>query len=73
MHDGVLLDAVGLRAWHIGKESIDRVRSRHPRLRFSQEGGRLLSEQARAIPGCRIAAAMRGGFGLARAGAGDGR
>ena len=65
MHDGVLLDAVGLRAWQIRKDAIERVRSRHPRLRFSQEGGRLLGEQARAIPGCRIAAAIGAGFGLA--------
>jgi hypothetical protein len=65
MHDGVLLDAVGLRAWHVRKDAIERVRSRHPRLRFSQEGGRLLGDQARAIPGCRIATAMRTGFGLA--------
>jgi hypothetical protein len=65
MHDGVLLDAVGLRAWQIRKDAIERVRSRHPRLRFSQEGGRLLAEQARAIPGCRIAAAIGAGFGLA--------
>jgi hypothetical protein len=65
MHDGVLLDAVALRAWDIRKEALERVRARHPRLRFSQEGGRLLGAQARAIPGCRIAAAMRAGFGLA--------
>lgn len=65
MHDGVLLDAVGLRAWQIRKDAIERVRSRHPRLHFSQEGGRLLAEQARAIPRCRIAAAIGAGFGLA--------
>jgi hypothetical protein len=65
MHDGVLLDAVGLRAWDVRKDAIERVRSRHPRLRFSQEGGRLLGEQARAMPRCRIAAVMGAGFGLA--------
>ena len=65
MHDGVLLDAVGLRAWEIRKDAIERVRARHPRLRFSQEGGRLLARQARAIPRCRIAAALGAGFGLA--------
>lgn len=65
MHDGVLLDAVGLRAWELHKDAIERVRSRHPRLRFSQEGGRLLGEQARAIPGCRTAAALGAGFGIA--------
>jgi hypothetical protein len=65
MHDGVLLDAVGLRAWQLRRDAIERVRSRHPRLRFSQEGGRLLAQQARAIPRCRIAAALGAGFGLA--------
>jgi hypothetical protein len=65
MHDGVLLDAVGLRAWQIQKQGIERVRSRHPRLKFSQDGGRLLSAQGRAIPQCRVAAAMGAGFGLA--------
>jgi hypothetical protein len=65
MHDGVLLDAVGLRAWELRRDGIERVRARHPRLRFSQEGGRLLGEQARAIPSCRTAAAIAAGFGLA--------
>jgi hypothetical protein len=65
MHDGVLLDAVGLRAWQIRKQGIERVRASHPRLKFSQEGGRLLGTQGRAIPRCRIAAAMGAGFGLA--------
>jgi hypothetical protein len=64
LHDGVLLDIVGLRAWELRREAIERVRARHPRLGFSQEAGRLLSEQARAIPRCRTAAAMRAGFGL---------
>jgi hypothetical protein len=65
MHDGVLLDAVGLRAWEIRRDGIERVRARHPRLRFSQDAGGLLSKQGRAIPQCRIAAAMGAGFGLA--------
>jgi hypothetical protein len=65
LHDGVLLDAVGLRAWNLRREAIELVRARHPRLRFSQEGRRLLAAQAKAVPGCRIAAAMGAGFGLA--------
>lgn len=65
LHDGVLLDAVGVRAWEIEPEAIKLVRSRHPRLRFTQEGGGLLKAQARAIPACRIAAAFRTGFGAA--------
>jgi hypothetical protein len=47
------------------KESIALVRERYPRLRFTQEAGTLLKNQARAIPRCRIAAAFGAGFGLA--------
>jgi hypothetical protein len=65
MHDGVLLDAVGLRAWELRKDAIEHVRSHHPRLRFSQEGGHLLAQQARVVPRCRTAAALGAGFGLA--------
>jgi hypothetical protein len=65
LHDGVLLDCVGVRAWELRRETIERVRARHPRLRFSQEGRRLLTEQGKAIPRCRAAAAMPSGFGLA--------
>jgi hypothetical protein len=65
MHDGVLLDAVGLRAWQLDRAGIERVRAQHPRLGFSQEGARVLSEQGRAIPGCRAGVAMSSGFALA--------
>ena len=65
LHDGVLLDCVGVRAWELRREAIERVRARHPRLRFSQEGRRLLTEQGKAVPRCRAAAAIPSGFGLA--------
>lgn len=65
LHDAVLLDAVGLHAWKLKREAIDRVRARHPRLRFTQESVPILGAQARAIPRCRTAAAMGSGFGLA--------
>jgi hypothetical protein len=65
MHDGVLLDLAGARAWELRRETVENVRSRHPRLRFSQEGRRLLGAEARAIPRCRAAAAFGAGFGLA--------
>ena len=65
LHDAVLLDAVGLHAWKLKREAIERVRARHPRLKFTQESGPILGAQARAIPRCRTAAAMRSGFGLA--------
>jgi hypothetical protein len=65
MHDGVLLDAAGARAWELSRGGIERVRERHPRLGFSQEARRLLGAQGKAIPGCRAAAAFQAGFGLA--------
>ena len=65
MHDGVLLDAFGLRIWELDPGGLARVRQRHPRLGFSREAGRLLRAQADAIGGCRVAAAMQSGFGLA--------
>ena len=65
LHDGVLLDGVGLRAWELRREAIERVRARYPRLRFSQDGAKLLSQQAREIPHCRTPAALQAGFGLA--------
>ena len=65
MHDGVLLDAVGARAWELGREGIERVRERHPRLGFTQEARRLLGAHGKAVAGCRAAAAFQAGFGLA--------
>jgi len=61
----VLLDCIGVRAWELRREAIERVRARHPRHRFSQEGRRLLTEQGKAVPRCRAAAAIPSGFGLA--------
>jgi hypothetical protein len=65
VHDGVLLDVVGLRAWELDREGIRRVRERHPRLGFNQTGGGLLRENARNVPGCRAGALFATGFGLA--------
>ena len=64
MHAGVLLDAVGLRAWEVRRDAIRAVRERHPRLQFNQKAGRLLKAQAKAVPDCRVAAAFQAGFGL---------
>ena len=65
VHDGVILDVVGLRAWELDAEGIKRVRERHPRLGFNRYGVGLLRENARAVPGCRAAALFATGFGLA--------
>ena len=65
VHDGIALDAVGLRAWELDSDGIRRIRERHPRLKFTQVGGGMLRRHGRAVPGCRAAALFAGGFGLA--------
>lgn len=65
VHDGVILDVVGLRAWELDAAGISRVRERHPRLRFNRVGGGMLREHGRAVAGCRAAALFATGFGLA--------
>jgi hypothetical protein len=64
VHDGVILDVVGLRAWELDPEGIERVRERHARLRFNEVGG-MLRRHGKAVPGCRAGALFAGGFGLA--------
>lgn len=65
VHDGIVLDVVGLRASQLDAEGIRRVRRRHPRLGFNRVGGGALREHARAVAGCRAAALFQTGFGLA--------
>jgi hypothetical protein len=65
VHDGIILDVFGVRAWELDPEGIRRVRERHPRLKFNEVGGGMLRRHAHAVPGCRAAALFRGGFGLA--------
>jgi hypothetical protein len=65
LHDGVLLDVVGLRSWQLEREAIRSVRERHPRLDATRRLGQLVKAQGDAIPACRIAAAFQAGFGLA--------
>jgi hypothetical protein len=65
VHDGVLLDAVGLRAAELDAEGIRHVRERHPRLGFNRVGLDALREHGRSVAGCRTEAVVRTGFGLA--------
>lgn len=65
VHDGVVLDVVGLRASELDKEGIQRVRAKHPRLEFNRVGGGMLREHGRRVDGCRAAALFATGFGLA--------
>ena len=65
VHDGVLLDVVGLRAPELDAGGIRRVRDRHPRMGFNRIGGGALREHGRNVPGCRSRALFQTGFGLA--------
>ena len=65
VHDGVLLDVVGLRAPELDNEGIGRVRARHPRLEFNRVGGGMLRRHGQRVHGCRAAALFATGFGLA--------
>jgi hypothetical protein len=65
VHDGVVLDVVGLRAWELDAGGVGRVRERHPRLEFNRVGGGMFREHGRRVHGCRSAALFAAGFGLA--------
>ncbi|MGZ4617432.1 MAG: hypothetical protein ACXV3F_01630 [Frankiaceae bacterium] len=64
LNAGVLLDVVGLRAWQFDAGSLETVRTKHPRLGFTDEARRLLTAQGKAVPRCRTAAAFRAGLGI---------
>jgi hypothetical protein len=64
-HDGVLLDVVGARSWELDPEGVRRVAERHPRHGFTVDAEPVLRAHAGRVPGCRVAAAFRAGFGQA--------
>jgi HD domain-containing protein len=65
VHDGIVLDVVGLRAPELDADGIRRVRDRHPRLEFNRVGGGMLRDHGRRVSGCRAGALFATGFGLA--------
>jgi hypothetical protein len=64
-HDGIVLDVLGARAWHLDPDGVRRVQARHPRHAFLLRGEPLLRAHAARVPGCRVAAMFAGGFGPA--------
>jgi hypothetical protein len=64
VHDGVILDVVGLRAWELDADGIERVRERHPRHGFNRIAGTSLKGHGKRVPGCRAAALYAAGFGF---------
>jgi hypothetical protein len=65
VHDGILLDVLGARAWELHRAGIERVHARHPRHAFTVRGRPLLEGHARRVPHCRSAALFAAGFGPA--------
>jgi hypothetical protein len=65
VHDGILLDVLGMRSSHLDHDGVRRVHDRHPRHGFTVAGRPLLQEHVRRVPGCRTAALFTAGFGPA--------
>jgi hypothetical protein len=66
-HDGVLLDVAGARSWELDPAGVRRVAERHPRHGFTVDAEPVLRAHVGRVPGCRVAAAFRAGFGQALA------
>lgn len=64
-HDGILLDILGVRAWELDREGLERVIRDHPRHGLTVRADFDLREHSRLVPGCRTAGLYRGGFGRA--------
>lgn len=62
LHDGVLVDVLGARAWELDPEGIARVVARHPRHEFITGARQTLRTHARLVKGSRTAALLRCGF-----------
>lgn len=65
VHDGIVLDVLGMRAWELDPAGAHRVQERHPRHGFATRGEPLLRAHARRVPGCRAGALLSTGFGPA--------
>ncbi len=65
VHDGIVVDVLGIRAAELDSAGARRVQERHPRHGFNSRGEPLLRAHAHRVPGCRAAALLTTGFGLA--------
>jgi hypothetical protein len=65
VHDGIILDVLGARAWDLDHAGIRHVQERHPRHGFIVRGEPMLRDHARRVPGCRVHAMFACGFGPA--------
>lgn len=65
LHDGVLVDVLGVRGWQLDRDGIARVVERHPRHDFTVRGEPMLRAHGRRVAGSRSGALFRCGFGAA--------
>ena len=65
VHDGIVVDVLGIRAAELDRAGARRVQERHPRHGFTIRGEPLLRAHARRVPGCRAHALLTTGFGPA--------
>ena len=66
LHDGVFIDVLGARAWHLDPLGYQRVVERHPRHGFIHRATPGLRAHARRVPCSRADQALRCGFNMAQ-------
>jgi len=65
VHDGVIVDVLGIRAWELDGAGARRVQEQHPRHGFAKRGEPLLRAHGKRVHGCRAGALLATGFGPA--------
>jgi hypothetical protein len=65
LHDAILIDTVGVRAWDLDKKGMQRVVERHPRHGFIHRGSPRLRAHAAQLPSSRARQIYRCGFSAA--------
>ena len=63
MHEAILLDCFGFRAWQLDPHGIDRVVKKHPRHGFIMRTKPMMQFHARQVRGCRAIPLILGGIG----------
>jgi hypothetical protein len=64
LHDGIQVDVLGVHAWQLDPDGVERVADQHPRYGFTPRGMEILRTHMRRVPGCRAGALLTPGFGV---------
>jgi hypothetical protein len=65
VHDGIVVDVLGIRASELDAAGAHRVQEQHPRHGFNSRGEPLLRAHGKRVHGCRAGALLATGFGTA--------